>query len=226
MAKSKTSAPHAVYRGGDVKTFRQDLSNYSELRRGLTPAMRAQTLTKTELKNVSPDVAIRYINALNEWRQSPQREKIVRGQPGEISALENIFLKGIDSGYYSANEKATLAAANLKMKSISQEQARMEIRENLNAIDRAHGGEWYTPTDYWATKFYMDHGEWDPSLASDSMLRVALTYGFLDDHPGYRDETIEEYELRTGGEDTGAAASEVAAYRQDILAVAKLFIQG
>ena len=72
MARAKTSAPHAVYRGGEVKTFRQDLSNYSELRRGLTPAMRAQTLTKTELKNVSPDVAIRYINALNEWRQSPQ----------------------------------------------------------------------------------------------------------------------------------------------------------
>ena len=53
--KSK-AAPHAVYRGSDVKLFSQDLSNYSELRRGLSPQMRAQTMTKKELRNVSPDI--------------------------------------------------------------------------------------------------------------------------------------------------------------------------
>lgn len=221
------AASHAVYRGQDVKLFGQDLSNYAELRRGLSPAMRQQTLTKKQLRDVSPDTVISYINALNEWRQSPQREKIVRGQATEISTLEGIFMRALRSDYYSPDEQAILAAANLKMKSMSQQQARMEIRENLNVIDRARGGDWYTPTDYWATKFYMEHGEWDPTLASNNMLRVALTYGFMDDFPSYRAVTIEEFAARNSGADVGTMlASEYAAHQEDILAVAKLFTQG
>lgn len=224
--RKSTAAPHAVYRGQDVKLFAQDLSNYAQLRRGLSPAMRQQTLTKEQLRKVSPDTVISYINALNEWRQSPQREKIIRGQATEISTLEGIFLQGLQSDYYSPEQKAVMAAANLKMKSMPQQQARMEIRENLNAIDRARGGDWYTPTDYWATKFYMEHGEWDPTLASNNMLRVALTYGFMDDYPRYKGVTLDEYAARNGADVEAMVASEVASYRQDILAVAKLFVKG
>lgn len=224
--RKSTAAPHAVYRGQDVKLFAQDLSNYAQLRRGLSPAMRQQTLTKEQLRKVSPDTAISYINALNEWRQSPQREKIIRGQATEISRLEGIFLQGLKSDYYSTEQKAVMAAANLKMKSMPPQQARMEIRENLNAIDRVHGGDWYTPTDYWATQFYMEHNEWDPTLASDNMLRIALTYGLLADYPRYKDATMDEYESRNGGEFKSMLASEVASYRQDILAAAKLFVKG
>ena len=204
MPRAKSAAPHAVYRGQDVKLFAQDLSNYAQLRRGLSTAMRAQTLTKTELKNVSPDVAIRYINALNEWRQSPQREKIVRGQSSDITRLEGIFEKARQSNFFGPNDRAKLAAANLTIKTMNQEQARWEIREALNAVDRVHGSAWYTPADYWANDFYMSHGEWDPSRASDSMLRVAIQYDLLADYPEYDEATKEEYRQRLDG-DLGAA---------------------
>lgn len=228
MAKksiNSTAAPHAVYRGQDVKLFAADLSNYAELRRGLSPAMRAQTLTTKELRAASPDMVISYINSLNQWRQSPQREKIVRGQSEEISRLENIFLKKMKSDFFGPNDKAALAAANLKMKSMTQEQARMEIREALNAIDRLHTSDWYKPQDYWATDFYMSHGEWDPGLASDSMLRLALQYDLVGDYPGYKDITMEEYERRLGSDFADSVmASEITSGNLDVLATAKLFL--
>lgn len=227
MAKSKTAAPHAVYRGQDVKLFSSNLSNYAELRRGLSPAMRAQTMTTKELRNASPDMVKLYINSLNDWRQSPQREKIVRGQANEITKLESMFQRKMQSGAFSANDKAALAAANFKMKSIPQEQARMEIREALNAIDRVHSGDWYKPQDYWAADFYMSHGEWDPGQASDSMLRLALQYDLVGDYPAYADETKEEYARRLGSDFADSLmASEINTGNNDVLAIAKLFLQG
>ena len=228
MAKksiNSTAASHAVYRGQDVKLFAADLSNYAELRRGLSPAMRAQTLTKKELRAASPDMVISYINSLNQWRQSPQREKIVRGQSEEISRLENIFLKKMKSDFFGPNDKVALAAANLKMKSMPQEQARMEIREALNAVDRLHTSDWYTPRDYWASDFYMSHGEWDPAQASDSMLRLAIQYDLISDYPQYEEMTKEEYGRRLGVEFSEAImATQAVSGNLDVLATAKLFL--
>lgn len=225
--KSKsTAASHAVYRGQDVKLFDQDLSNYAQLRRGLSPAMRQQTLTKEQLRKVSPDIVISYINALNEWRQSPQRGKIVRGQSKEISRLEDLFRREIESGYFGENDVATLATANLKMKSMTQENARREIREALNAVDRAHMGDWYRPEDYWINEYYMSHDAWDPTMASDSMLRLAIQYGMVDEYPEIKAATRQEYADRLGDSADPIMATQTVSGHLDILATAKLFTRG
>ena len=57
------------------KLFTSDLSNYAEIRRGLSPAMRKLTVSKTDLKKLTPDVQQSYIRQLNEWRMQGQAAK-------------------------------------------------------------------------------------------------------------------------------------------------------
>lgn len=220
MAKKSKAAPQAVYGGKEVPTFSYDLTNYSELRRGLSPAMRAQTMSKTELRKVDPDVAKRYIDALNKWRTSPQKEKSARAH--EITRLEQIFAKAGTDQSYTGNERAELLTANLTIKTMPQDRARMEIRENLNLLDRA-GGDWYKGSDYWTDIYYMDKSEWDPVKASDNMLRVAVLYITPHEYTQYQDATEEEYRKRLGAEADQMIASEKQQYRRDLLTMAKLF---
>ena len=230
MAKksiNSTAASHAVYRGQDVKLFAADLSNYAELRRGLSPAMRAQTLAKKELRAARPDMVISYINSLNQWRQSPQRQKIVKGQDNEVTRLENIFAQVLKTNLFGGNDKVAIAAANLKMKSMSTADARTEIREALNAVDRMHMSDWYKPQDYWTSDYYMQNEKWDPAQASDSMLRLALEFDLVGYYPQYEDATYEEYRRRLNTElDKTIIASQRTSAELDILATAKLFVYG
>lgn len=228
MAKESTLTP-SDDQGSLVAQFATDLTNYSQIRRGLSPAMRAQTMTKTELRSVSEDVVKKYIEALNVWRNRPLGEKIRRSRK-EKTALEDIFQKVMNNDEYTTEQKAMIKAANIKVKSMSQENARMQIREALNNLDRAKIGGWYNPEDYWKNKYYLDNETWDPAKASDSMLRIALTYKMMVEDSPEEEATKDEYLERLGGgnEEYGrqAYASVVSGYNQDIIDTATWFVAG
>ena len=214
----------AVYRGREVSTFAHDLSNYSQLRRGLSPAMRSQTLTKKELSQVSPDKVEAYIDALNQWRTSPQLEKVMRAQEIAQSPLEQIFQSAARSEFYSAQDKAAFLTANLKLKTMTAETAQKQIKESLNLIDRLRGA------DFYKAKYYLDNDTFDPELASNDMLREVVITGYIENYPEAAAAAKAEYMKRLGEVNAGALsgseemASEANAYRKDLLGIAKSLI--
>lgn len=217
ISKAQT---RAVYRGKEVSTFAHDLSNYSELRRGLSPSMRAQTMTKTELRQVSPDVVERYINQLNQWRTAPQQEKATRAAQIAESPLEEIFATAAASKFFSPEEKATLLTANLKVKLMTPEQAKMELKESLNVANRL------TSADFYKAKYYLDEDEFDPEQATDNMLYEVIMSGYIDKYPDVAKEAKEEYlkrlqEAMDSVEFDQQYASEANAYKRDILGISK-----
>lgn len=220
-------AKTAVYRGREVVTFSHDLSNYAKLRSGLSSSMRAQTLTKAELSKATPEQIERYINELNIWRTTPQSEKLARAKASKTSGLETLFNKAVQSNYFSSAEKQAMATANLKLKNMSPEQARMELSENLNAIDRVHAGGFYNdPESYFDSKYYIDNGSWDPALANDDMLRCVIYNDMLTGKE--LEEAIEEFIDRIGEtseEQLTGYASERAGVMEDLLGMAKLFLR-
>lgn len=215
----------AVYRGKEVKTFAHDLSNYSEIRRGLSPAMRAQTMTKTELRNADPDAVERYIDMLNQWRTSPQAEKATRSAQTAQSPLEEIFSTAAASDYFTPTEKATLLTANLKVKLLTPAQAKMELKEALNAANRM------TSADFYKAKYYLDEDEFDPELASDNMLYEIIMTGYVDKFPEQAQQVKDEYmkrlqEALDSVQYDSQFASEANAYKRDILAISKQLLYG
>lgn len=219
MAKRRSTAhPQAVYAGRSVKQFTSDLSNYSELRRGLSKDMRSQTMSKTELKGVDGNVVDKYIRELNAWRSESQLKKVTRARAGGSAPVEKLMTEAARSGYYTGTDKATIMTANLKLKTMSKEQAQMELMENLNALDRTRN------QDFYKAKGYIEDGEWDPEQASDDMLREVVSSGFINEYPDIAQATVDEYikRLGEGGED--AYASERSGYAQDILAIAKMIV--
>ena len=224
MAKIKTGKTSAVYGGASVSLFKKDLSNYSQLRRGLSPAMRAETLTKEELLQASPEVVGAYIEALNAWRERGQAFKKERAR--DMKGMEEIFKRaGGNAKYYSINERVKIATANLRLKSLPKNAARFTLQQALNQVDRAHSGAWYTPIEFYKAKYYLDSGAWDPSSATDGMLRSVVMTGAIEN---YDDDTInksvDEYMSRIGGE-TGMASSQND-YRTDLLGIANVVIKG
>lgn len=224
MAKIKTGKTSAVYGGVSVALFKKDLSNYSQLRRGLSPNMRAETLTKEELLQASPDLVAAYIEALNAWRKRGQAFKKERAR--DMKGMDELFKRaGGNVKYYSINERVKMATANLRLKAMPKNTARFAIQQALNQVDRAHAGAWYVPTDFYSAKYYLDAGTWDPSEATDGMLRSVVMTGAIEK---YDEETInksvDEYMSRMGGE-TGMGSSQND-YRNDLLAMADILISG
>lgn len=224
MAKIKTASSSAIYGGVSVQLFKRDLSNYSQLRRGLSPSMRAETLTKEELLQASPDLVAAYIEALNAWRERGQAFKKERAR--NMKGVEELFKRaGGNVKYYSANERVKIATANLRLKAMTKNASRFAIQEALNQVDRAHAGAWYTPTEFYKAKYYLDNGTWDPGESSDEMLRSVVMTGAIEKFDDdIINKTVDEYMVRIGGGTDMASSNN--AYRSDILGMAEVIISG
>lgn len=223
---ARKAAVTAVYGGRPIKVFKQDLSNYSRLRSSLSATMRAQTLTLKDLRKASAEEQERYIRELNIWKTTPQREKAARAQAGITSGLERLMREAPDNAYFSPEERVKLATANLKLKNMSPAQAKMELQENLNVIDRVHAQGNYNPSSYWYSKTYIDRGEWDPALASDEMLRSVIYNDMLSGNE--MADAVDEYLARLGetqDEQTTGYASERGQAMQDLLGMAALLLR-
>ena len=238
--RQSTVKTSAVYRGAPVKTFSHDLSNYSQIRRGLSPAMRAQTMTKTELKQVRPDLVERYINELNRWRESPQLSKTQRGseiiksssadkkvQKAGQDPTQTIFREALKSGYYEgdSNAKAKLMTASLKLSMMSKKDARKEMMEGLNTKDRTRN------QDFYKAEYYLDEGKFDPEVATTDMLREIVSSGYVDEkYPDQAAKITKEYMKRLSG--TGEAdgigaqalANERASFMEDLVSIDETII--
>lgn len=211
----------AVYGGSSVKAFSTDLSNYASLRRGLSATMREQTLGVKTLKKASVDVQSTYINVLNKWRSQSQTFKKERAQIQ--NPVEEVFRKVMDEDYYTDAEKVEIAAANIKLKTMDAKQARQELMDGLRAKDAARD------QDFYKADWFLKNDMFDPTQATDNMLRQLVDSGYVEkEYPGQADAVLDEYLRRLGG-GLGAEwerASNAAAYRQDILALARMILLG
>ena len=223
-----TAHTEAVYRGVPVSTFNQDLSNYSQLRRGLSKEMRARTMTKTELKQVTPETARQYIDILNQWRTDSQLAKAQRGNKKAFKdPTAQIFAEALKTGYFNgdAEAKAKLMTAGLKISRMDKDTARKEVTEALNAKDRTRS------QDFYKADYYLDQGNFDPLQATDNMLREIVVSGYIDKYPDKADVSKEEYRRRISG--TGEAdnigetelSNQRARFMEDLVSIADLIIK-
>lgn len=220
MARKSKAHAGAVYRGQGVKQFTHDLSNYSEIRRGLSPSMRAQTMTKTELNNVDARIVDKYISELNRWRGMSQAQKAERAGSGGSYPVEKLFNEVIKSGYVSGNDKAILNAASLKLKTLTKEQSKVELMEALNARDRTRSSDFYKAVGY------LEDDAFDAEQATDDMLREIVVSGYIND-PKYAalvDGIIDEYVKRLGPGGDAQLASERSSYINDIIKIAQMIV--
>ena len=174
------------------KMFTSDLSNYAEIRRGLSPAMRKLTVSKTDLKKLTPDVQQSYIRQLNEWRMQGQAAKqaTAHTQEGVSSAL----LEAAKSNYYGAKEKVVFATAGLKLKTMKPKAADWEVKEALNAVGRLHDQAFYK------AQYFLDKGTWDEKKAETDMLISIIRGGTLKKYgESIFDATVREFVRRTYG---------------------------
>lgn len=174
------------------KLFTSDLSNYAEIRRGLSPAMRKLTVSKTDLKKLTPDVQQSYIRQLNEWRMQGQAAKqaTAHTQEGVSSAL----LEAAKSNYYGAKEKVVFATAGLKLKTMQPKAADWEVKEALNAVGRLHDQAFYK------AQYFLDKGTWDEKKAETDMLISIIRGGTLKKYgESIFDATVREFVRRTYG---------------------------
>ena len=176
------------------KLFASDLSNYAEIRRGLSPAMRQITVSKTSLKKLTPDVQQAYIKQLNEWRMQGQAAKQASAhtQEGVSSAL----LQAAKSNYFGDKEKAKVvfATAGLKLKTMSPKAADWEVKEALNAAGRLHDQAFYK------AQYYLEGGTWDATKADSDMLISIIRGGTLQNYgDSIFDATVREFVRRTHG---------------------------
>ena len=211
------------------KLFAYDLSNYAEIRRGLSPAMRKLTPTKTMLKQVDEHTRRTYIESINKWRSMSQgmKQQTAHTQEG----LSNVLISQGKNNYYSKSEQVTIMTAGLKLKTMDPQAAEWEIREALNASGRLHD------TNFYKAQYYLDAGEWDPTQATNEMIQAVMSGGTL---PKYGenviDQTIKEYMKRiynfteSDGEEILQAGADlekqemVAGYYNDILNISKMVV--
>ena len=212
------------------KLFTSDLSNYAEIRRGLSPAMRKLTVSKTDLKKLTPDVQQSYIRQLNEWRMQGQAAKqaTAHTQEGVSSAL----LEAAKSNYYGAKEKVVFATAGLKLKTMKPKAADWEVKEALNAVGRLHDQAFYK------AQYFLDKGTWDEKKAETDMLISIIRGGTLKKYgESIFDATVREFVRRTYGyteeemQDgfnemlvTREAANVESSYYSDLYDIAKVII--
>ena len=212
------------------KLFTSDLSNYAEIRRGLSPAMRKLTVSKTDLKKLTPDVQQSYIRQLNEWRMQGQAAKqaTAHTQEGVSSAL----LEAAKSNYYGAKEKVVFATSGLKLKTMQPKAADWEVKEALNAVGRLHDQAFYK------AQYFLDKGTWDEKKAETDMLISIIRGGTLKKYgESIFDATVREFVRRTYGyteeemQDgfnemlvTREAANVESSYYSDLYDIAKVII--
>ena len=206
------------------KLFTSDLSNYAEIRRGLSPAMRKLTVSKTDLKKLTPDVQQSYIRQLNEWRLQGQAAKqaSARTQEGVSSAL----LDAAKSNYYGTKEKVVFATAGLKLKTMNPKAADWEVKEALNAADRLHDQAFYK------AQYFLDAGTWDEKKAETNMLISIIRGGTLKSYgDNIFNATVREYLERTHGISSGEITDEMvedarsdmeASYYSDMYDIARV----
>ena len=218
--KKSTASPVATYRNTGVKGFTEDLSNYAELRRGLSKTMREQTLGVKELRKASAATQKQYIDILNQWRQQSQ---VMKKERATIeNPVEELFRKAAETDkFYTEDERAKLAAANIKLKTMGADQVKMELLEALDNADRKRN------QDFYQVVWFLSKDMFEPGKATDEMLRQIIMSGTIEEYPGQKDEIIAEYMSRLGSAsvpDQAATetqyASERNAYRQDLLAIA------
>lgn len=174
------------------KLFASDLSNYAEIRRGLSPAMRQLTVSKTDLKKLTPDVQQSYIRQLNEWRMQGQAAKQASAHTQE--GVSGALLEAAKSNYYGAKEKVVFATAGLKLKTMQPKAADWEIKEALNAVGRLHDQAFYK------AQYFLDKGTWDEKKAETDMLISIIRGGTLKKYgESIFDATVREYVRRTYG---------------------------
>ena len=206
------------------KLFTSDLSNYAEIRRGLSPAMRKLTVSKTDLNKLTPDVQQSYIRQLNEWRMQGQAAKqaTAHTQEGVSSAL----LEAAKSNYYGTKEKVVFATAGLKLKTMKPKAADWEVKEALNAADRLHDQAFYK------AQYFLDAGKWDEKKAETDMLISIIRGGTLKSYgDSIFNATVREYLERIHGLDSGEITDEMvedarsdmeASYYSDLYDIAKV----
>ena len=200
-----------------AKLFASDLSNYSEIRRGLSPAMRKATPTLKELKSVDAATQQGLINALNDWRRQGQAQKIQASQLA--TGIGTVFSSAAKSPYYSNEDKITLYTAGIKIKMKDPDVVEWDIRENLSANDRLRN------QDFYKAKYYYDGNEWDPTLATNSMLTSFIEGGGLvSASPDIIEKTFAELTRRFGGNSEEEQAQQMAGYHNEIMNIAKLFM--
>lgn len=198
-----------------AKLFLSDLSNYAEIRRGLSPAMRKATPTLRELRSVDAATQQGLINALNDYRRTAQREKIAASKFAE--GIGGVFDATIDSGYYQGSEKVLIQTAKIKLKSMSKQQAEWELREALGAVSRLRD------QDFYKANYYYKDNKWDPTLATVEMLSSFITGGGLIKAPlNVIKATFKEYAKRTHGNAEKEQSAAIASYHNDILNIAKM----
>ena len=178
------------------KLFASDLSNYAEIRRGLSPAMRKLTVSKTDLNKLTPDVQQSYIRQLNEWRLQGQAAKQASAhtQEGVSSAL----LQAGQSDYYGAKdkvkEKVVFATAGLKLKTMKPKSADWEVKEALSVVNRLHDQAFYK------AQYFLDNGTWDAKKAETDMLISIIRGGTLQNYgESIFNATVREYLMRIHG---------------------------
>lgn len=216
MARSKSRATRIV------KLFEQDLSNYAQIRRGLSPAMRERTLTKTELKKKSSAFVQRYIEQLNAWRTSSQATKIryAKAQKKPKTGLEKMLQKIIDDGYFEGEEEAQIRRAMMRLEMADEKSKAAAIKNSFDLLSRTKNGAFYTESkSYWKAKKYVDDKSWDASKATDDMLRAVMSSYDLDDDTIATAAT--ELLTREGGDGSGFG-SEQAENRAQLLALSEL----
>ena len=178
------------------KLFTSDLSNYAEIRRGLSPAMRKLTVSKTDLKKLTPDVQQAYIRQLNEWRMQGQAAKQASAhtQEGVSSALLQAGRSNYYGGRDKVKEKVVFATAGLKLKTMSPKVADWEVREALSVVDRLHDQAFYK------AQYFLDAGTWDATKATNNMLISIIRGGTLQNYgEDIFDATVREFVRRTHG---------------------------
>ena len=176
------------------KLFTSDLSNYAEIRRGLSAPMRKITVSKTALKKLAPDVQQAYIKQLNEWRMQGQAAKQASAHTQE--GISSALLDAAKSNYFGANEKAKVvfATAGLKLKTMSPKAADWEVKEALNAAGRLHDQAFYK------AQYFLDKGTWDATKAETDMLISIIRGGTLKSYgQSVFDATVREFVRRTYG---------------------------
>ena len=211
-----------------IRLFASDLSNYNDIRKGLTSKMRAQIPTRAQLMQATPDVRQNMIDTLNEWRQLSQKEKVAFQERAGTDYVK-VYSDQSKNLYFTESEQVEFATAAFKLRMMTPDQADWEMKESLNAVDRKHSREFYKAMSY------VEADEFDENLASDEMLSEIIKDAgqALKAHPDVFERALKAYLDRKYGAMKISRvkksemyweeyADKMASYNQDLLAAARL----
>lgn len=220
-----------------IRLFAGDLSNYNDIRKGLTSKMRDQIPSRAQLMQATPDVRQNMIDTLNEWRQLSQKEKVAFQERAGTDYVK-MYSDQSKNLYFTESERVEFATASLRLRMMSPDQAEWEMKESLNAVDRKHSREFYKAMSY------VEADEFDENQASDEMLSEIIKDGGMSletkgkdgktiSHKDVFERALKEYlDRKYGALQISRAkksemyweeyADKMASYHQDLLAAARL----